>query len=332
MKAAVYSRYGPPEVVQIKDVEKPVPKNNEILIAIFAASVNPLDWHFMRGHGRLLSGMLAPKHKLLGAEIAGRVEAVGKDVKQFQSGDEVFGGLSSGKGMGGFAEYACSIEDRLALKPAAISFEEAAAVTVAALTALQGLRDKGRIQPGQKVLVDGASGGVGTFAIQLAKLFGAEVTAVCSTRNVDIARSIGANHVIDYTREDFTRSGQRYDLIFAANAYHSIFDYRRALSQDGICVFAGSGSLRIILQVVLLGPLLSLIGSKKMRFFMTKMIKKDLVLLSDLLAARKVVPVIDRRYSLSDVFEALRYLEDGHAQGKVVVTITPGDSLRRDET
>jgi NADPH:quinone reductase-like Zn-dependent oxidoreductase len=321
MKAAVYTRYGPPDVVQIKDVERPVPKDNEILIDVRAASLNPLDWHFMRGDVRLLTGVLAPKHKVLGAEIAGRVEAVGKDVKQFQPGDEVFGGLSRGKGMGGFAEYACSIEERLALKPAAISFEEAAAVTVAALTALQGLRDKGRIQPGQKVLVDGASGGVGTFAVQIAKSFGAEVTAVCSTRKLDTARSIGADHVIDYTRENFTQSGQRYDLIFAANAYHSIFDYRRALSQDGICVFAGSGSLRIILQVTLLGPLLSLIGSKKMRFFMTKMIKKDLVLLSDLLAAGKVVAVIDRRYSLTGVSEALRYLEEGHAQGKVVITV-----------
>jgi NADPH:quinone reductase-like Zn-dependent oxidoreductase len=320
MKAAVYTRYGPPDVVQIKDVEKPVPKDNEILIDVRAASLNPLDWHFMRGDVRLLTGVLGPKHKVLGAEIAGRVEAVGKDVKQFQPGDEVFGGLS-GKGMGGFAEYACSVEERLAPKPAAISFEEAAAVTVAALTALQGLRDKGRIQPSQKVLVDGASGGVGTFALQIAKSFGAEVTAVCSTRNVDTARSIGADHVIDYTREDFTRSGQRYDLIFAANAYHSIFDYRRALSQDGICVFAGSGSLRIILQVTLLGPLLSLIGSKKMRFFMAKIIKKDLVFLSDLLAAGKVVPVIDRRYSLTGVPEALRYLEEGHAQGKVVITV-----------
>ena len=332
MKAAVYTTYGPPDVVQIKDVEKPVPKDNEILIDVRAASVNPLDWHFVRGDVRLLTGLLTPRRNVLGVEIAGRVEAVGKDVKQFQPGDEVFGGLSGGKGMGGFAEYACSIEERLALKPAAISFEEAAGVPVAALTALQGLRDKGRIQPGQKVLVDGASGGVGTFAVQIAKSFGAEVTAVCSTRNVDTARSIGADQVIDYTREDFTRSGQRYDLIFAANAYHSIFDYRRALNQDGICVVAGSGSLRIILQVMLLGPLLSLIGSKKVRFFVTKMIKKDLVLLSDLLAARKVVPVIDRRYSLGSVSEALRYLEEGHAQGKVVITVSPATPLQREET
>ena len=253
MKAAVYTRYGPPDVVQIQDIEKPVPKDNEILIDVRAASVNPLDWHFMRGDVRLLTGVLAPKRKVLGADVAGRVESVGKDVKQFHPGDEVFGGLSGGKGMGGFAEYACSIEERLALKPAAISFEEAAAVAVAALTALQGLRDKGRIQPGQKVLVDGASGGVGTFAVQIAKSFGAEVTAVCSTRNVDTARSIGADQVIDYTREDFTRSGQRYDLIFAANAYHSIFDYRRALSQDGIYVIIGGG-LPHIFQAMSLAP------------------------------------------------------------------------------
>jgi NADPH:quinone reductase-like Zn-dependent oxidoreductase len=212
----------------------------------------------------------------------------------------------------------CAIEDKVALKPANISFEDAAAVTVAAITALQGLRDKGRIQRGQKVLVDGASGGVGTFAVQIAKSFGAEVTAVCSTRNVDTARSIGADHVIDYTREDFTKSGQRYDLILGANAYHSIFDYRRALSQDGIYVLVGGGLARIF-QAMLLAPLLSLLGSKKTRFFIANINQKDLVFLKELIEAGKVVPVIDRRYPLSDAAEALRYLEERHAQGKVVL-------------
>jgi NADPH:quinone reductase-like Zn-dependent oxidoreductase len=268
---------------------------------------------------RLISGgLLTRKDKVLGCDIAGRVEAVGRHVKQFQPGDDVFG--VKGFSGGGFAEYACAIEDKLALKPANLSFEDAAAVPVTALTALQGLRDKGRIQPDQKVLIDGASGGVGTFAIQIAKSFGAVVTAVCSTRNVDTARAIGADHVIDYTREDFTRSGQRYDLIMAANAYHSIFDCRRALSQAGIYVMAGGG-LAHILQFLLLAPFLSLIGSKKMRFFIAKINNTDLEVLKDLLEAGKVVPVIDRRYPLSDVAEALRYLEEGHAQGKIVITV-----------
>jgi len=323
MKATVYNRYGPPDVLQIRDVEKPVPKDNEVLIEIRAASVNPLDWRLMRGKplfARLMTGGLRkPKITRPGVDVAGHVEAVGRNVTQFKPGDEVFGVCR-----GAFAEYACVIEDKLAPKPTNLSFEDAAAVPVAAITALRGLRDKGRIQRGHKVLVDGASGGVGTFAVQIAKSFGAEVTAVCSTRNVDTARSIGADHVIDYTREDFTQSGQRYDLILAANAYHSIFDYRRALSQDGIYVMAGGGGVQI-LQTMLLGPLLSLIGSKKMRFFIANMNKKDLIFLKDLLEAGKVVPVIDRRYPLSDVAEALRYLEEGHAQGKVVITVEHGN-------
>jgi NADPH:quinone reductase-like Zn-dependent oxidoreductase len=221
---------------------------------------------------------------------------------------------------GGFAEYACAIEDKLALKPANCSFEDAAAVPIAAITALQGLRDKGRIQPGHKVLVDGASGGVGTFAVQIAKSFGAAVTAVCSPRNVDTARSIGADHVIDYTREDFTQSGQRYDLILGANAHHSIFDYRRALTQHGIYVIAG-GALPQIFQAMLLAPLLSRIGRKKTCFFIANINQKDLVSLKVLLEAEKIVPVIDRRYPLSDAAEALRYLEERHAQGKIVLTV-----------
>jgi NADPH:quinone reductase-like Zn-dependent oxidoreductase len=317
MNAIMYTQYGTPDVLQFKEVATPKPEDNEVLIKVCAASVNPLDMGVIKGAGRLMgSGLLKPKHKILGSDIAGRVEAVGRHVKQFQPGDEVFGGNIWGGG--GFAEYVCAVEDRLARKPANISFEEAAAVPVAAITALQGLRNKGRIQRGQRVLVDGASGGVGTFAVQIAKSFGAEVTAVCSTRNVETARSIGADHVIDYKREDFTQSGQRYDLILAANAYHSIFDYRRALSPNGICVWSGG---KPSLQVILLGPLLSLTGRKKSRFFLAKLNKKDLDFLKDLLEAGKVVPVIDRRYPLSDVAEALRYLGEGHAQGKVVITV-----------
>jgi NADPH:quinone reductase-like Zn-dependent oxidoreductase len=319
MKAMVRTQYGSPDVLQFKEVAKPTPADNEVLIRLCAASVNPVDLHLMRGKPffvRLLSGgLLAPKRKVPGYDIAGRVEAVGRHVRQFQSGDEVFGACR-----GAFAEYVCAMEDRLALKPARSSFEDAAAVPVAAISALQGLRDKGRIQRGHKVLVDGASGGVGTFAVQIAKSIGAEVTAVCSTRNVDTARSIGADHVIDYTREDFTKREERYDLILAANAYHSIFDYRRALSQDGIYVMAGGGWVQM-LQVMLLGPLLSRIGSKKVCSFIANINQKDLVLLKDLLEAGKVVPIIDRRYPLSDVAEALRYLEEGHAQGKVVITV-----------
>src|SRR5712664_4092753 len=263
-----------------------------------------------------MTGLLTPRHKILGVDIAGQVEAVGRQVKQFQPGDEVFG--VTGFAGGGFAEYACAPEDKLALKPANSSFEDAAAVPIAAITALRGLRDKGRIQRGHKVLVDGASGGVGTFAVQIAKSFGAEVTAVCSTRNVDTARSIGADHVIDYTREDFRKSGQRYDLILGANAHHSIFDYRRALSQGGIYVIVGGG-LPQIFQAMLLAPLLSRIGSKKTCFFIANINQKDLVSLKDLLEAGKLVPVIDRRYPLSDAAEALRYLEERHAQGKIVL-------------
>jgi NADPH:quinone reductase-like Zn-dependent oxidoreductase len=320
MKAIVRTQYGPPDVLQFTEVEKPTPKDNEVLIKLYAASVNPLDLFSLRGAPlvRLIPGLRTPKHQVLGCDIAGRVEAIGGHVKQFHPGDEVFG--VTGFAGGGFAEYACAPEDKLALKPASSSFEDAAATPIAAITALQGLRDKGRIQRGHKVLVDGASGGVGTFAVQIAKSFGAEVTAVCSTRNVDTARSIGADHVIDYTREDFTKSGQRYDLILGANAHHSIFDYRRALSQDGIYVIAGGG-LPQIFQGMLLAPLLSRIGSKKTCFFIANINQKDLVFLKDLLEAGKVVPVIDRRYPLSDAAEALRYLEERHAQGKIVLTV-----------
>jgi NADPH:quinone reductase-like Zn-dependent oxidoreductase len=311
-------------VLQFAEIAAPVPADDEVLIKLCAASVNPMDWHVMRGEPlfvRLITGLRKPKRTVLGSDIAGRVEAVGKHVKQFRPGDEVFGG----KGFGGFSEYVCATEEHLALKPENVSFEDAAAVPVAAITALQGLRDKGRIRPGQKVLVDGASGGVGTFAVQIAKSFGVEVTAVCSTRNVDTARSIGADHVIDYTREDFTRSGQRYDLILAANAYHSVFDYRRSLRPGGICVKSGGGgSFPSMILGLLLEPLLSLMGNRKTCTFMARLNKKDLVLLRDLLAAGKVVPVIDRRYPFSGAADAVRYLEEGHARGKVVLTVADG--------
>jgi NADPH:quinone reductase-like Zn-dependent oxidoreductase len=320
MKAILRTHYGPPDVLQFAEVAKPSPKDNEALIKLYAASVNPLDLFHMRGApwNRRIPGLRTPKQPVIGCDIAGRVEAVGRDVKQFQSGEAVFG--VTGFAGGGFAQYVCAPEAKLARKPAHLSFEDAAAAPIAALTALQGLRDKGRIQPGHKVLIDGASGGVGTFAVQIAKSFGAEVTAVCSTRNVDTARSIGADHVIDYTREDFTKTGLRYDLILAANAHHSIFDYRRALSQNGIYVMAGGG-LPQIFQAMLLAPLLSRLGSKKTRFFIANINQKDLVFLKELLEAGKVVPVIDRRYPLSEAADAIRYLEKGHAQGKIVLTI-----------
>jgi len=319
MRAITYTEYGPPDVLQFTEVAKPTPKDDEVLIRIRAASVNPLDWRLMRGKPFftriMIGGLRKPKVTRPGVDVAGQVESVGRNVTQFKPGDEVFGSCR-----GAFAEDACTSESALVMKPANVTFEQAASVPVAAITALQGLRDKGRIQRGHKVMVDGASGGVGTFAIQIAKSFGAEVTAVCSTRNVGTARSIGADQVIDYTREDFTKNGQRYDLIIAANAYHSIFDYRGALNQDGVYVMAGGGWVQI-LQAMLLGPLLSLIGSKNMCFFIAKLNKTDLVLLKDFLEAGKIVPVIDRRCPFSDVAEALRYLEEGHARGKVVITM-----------
>jgi NADPH:quinone reductase-like Zn-dependent oxidoreductase len=326
MKAFVYTRYGPPDVLQCKQVATPALADNQVLIKVCAASVNPLDWHFMRGEPlfiRLMTGLRTPKHNILGSDIAGRVEAVGANVKLFRPGDEVFGGL----GVGGFAEYACATENQLSLKPANLSFEQAAAVPIAAITALQCLRDKGQIKPASKVLVDGASGGVGTFAIQIAKSFGAEVTAVCSAGKVYTARSIGADYVIDYTREDFTRSGLRYDLILGANAYHSIFDYRRALSRNGIYVGAGGNpSILGMLQGMLLGPLLSLVGHKKTRGFIANINSRDLDLLKHLFEAGKVVPVIDRRYPFSELAEAIRYLEEGHARGKVVIAFDDDNS------
>jgi NADPH:quinone reductase-like Zn-dependent oxidoreductase len=324
MKAIVYHTYGSPDVLKLEEVEKPVPQDDEVLVKVHAASVNAADLHLLRGKPFLMRlmgfGLLKPKNKILGAAMAGRVEAVGRNVNQLQSGDEIFGDVSE-CGWGAFAEYVCAREDALALKPANVTFEEAAAVPLAAVTALQGLRAKGQIQPGQKVLIYGAGGGVGTFAVQIAKSFGAEVTAVCSTRNVDMVRSIGADHVIDYTQEDFTKNGQRYDLIFAVNGYHSISDYKRALNPKGVYVFIG-GSIAAMFQAMLLGPVISMTGRQKMGSMgVAKPNQKDLVFMKELLEAGKVVPVIDRRYPLSETAEAIRYLEKGHAQGKVVITV-----------
>jgi NADPH:quinone reductase-like Zn-dependent oxidoreductase len=317
MKAIVYHKYGPPDVLQLKDVEKPTPRDNEVLVKVHAAAANPADWHLMRAEpflARLENGLLKPKNTKLGADVAGRVEAVGRNVTQFQVGDEVFGGMTLNE-LGGFAEYVCAPEELLALKPARLTFEQAAAVPLAAFTALQGLRDKGQIQPGQKVLINGASGGVGTFAVQIAKSFGTEVTGVCSTRNLDMVRSIGADHVIDYTQEDFTRKGQQYDLIFDAVGNRSVSDYKRALSPNGICAVAGFTNLSRLFQVMLLG------GKKIGRMETAKPDKKDLAFIKELLEAGKVVPVIDRLYPLPEVPEAIRYLEEGHARGKVVITV-----------
>jgi NADPH:quinone reductase-like Zn-dependent oxidoreductase len=322
MQAIVYEEYGSPDVLELKDIEKPTPKDDEVLIKVYAASVNAADLHRLRADPfliRLSSGLLKPKNTILGCDIAGRVEEVGINEKQFKPGDEVFGVLS-GCGLGGFAEYVCTREDTLVLKPANMSFEEAAAVPMAAVTALQGLRDKGKIQPGQKVLINGASGGVGTFAVQIAKSFGAEVTAVCSTGKMEMVRSMGADHVIDYTQEDFTQNGHRYDLILAANGYHSISDYERALNPKGIYVMSG-GSMDQMTQAILQGPWLSMKGEKKLGNLQVKPNQKDLAFLRELLDAGKVVSVIDRCYPLSEVSEALRYLEEGHAKGKVVITV-----------
>ena len=317
MKAIVYTEYGSPDVLQVKDVEKPAPTDNEVLLKVHAASANPADWHLMRAEpflARLANGLLKPKNTKLGADVAGQVEAVGGNVTQLQVGDDVFGEMPLTE-LGGFAEYVCAPEELLALKPARMTFEQAAAVPLAAFTALQGLRDKGQIQPGQRVLINGASGGVGTFAVQIAKSFGTEVTGVCSTHNLDMVRSIGADHVIDYTQTDFTQTGQRYELIFDAVGNRSVSDYKRALSHNGICSVAGFTSLSRLFRIMLLG------GKKVGMMKTAKANKEDLVFIKELLEAGKVVPVIDRCYPLAETAEAIRYLETGHARGKIIITV-----------
>jgi len=320
MKAILWTKYGPQDALQLREVEKPTPKENQVLIKVHAASVNAVDWRGMRANPFLVRligrGLLRPKDPRFGSDAAGRVEAVGENVTQFRPGDEVFGCAK-----GAFAEYALAGEAYLALKPTNISFEEAAAVPVAALTALQGLRDAGGIRSGQKVLIQGASGGVGTFAVQLSKSFGAEVTAVCSPRNLNMARSIGADHVIDYTKEDFTRNRQRYDLILAVNGYHSLSAYKQALNPQGIYICAG-GTMLQFFQAMLLGSLMSRKGGKKMGSMgIAKINQKDLVYLGELLETGKIVPQIDLCYPLSEVPEAIRYVEEKHAQGKIVITL-----------
>ncbi len=320
MKAMVYHNYGSPDVLKLEEVRKPTPADDEVLIKVHAASANAGDWHLLRGEPflvRLMAGLRKPKDTILGADVAGRVEAVGESVTRFRPGDAVFGDLSE-SGFGAFAEYVSAPENALVPKPAKLSFEEAAAVPSAATTALQALRDKGRIQPGQRVLVNGASGGVGSFAVQIAKSFGADVTGVCSTRNLEMVRSLGADHVIDYTQEDYTQNGRRYDLIVDAAAYRPFSDSQRALNPNGIYVLIG-GSGAQFLQATLLGPWASMTGDKKVATLLKKPNSEDLAFLADLLETGDVAPVIDRAYAFREIPEALRYLENGHAKGKVVI-------------
>ncbi len=321
MNAIVCTEYGPPDVLQLKEIAEPTSKDNEALVRVHATSINAADLETLRGDFIVrMVAPLRPRYKILGTDIAGRVEAVGRNAKQFQPGDEIWADLSE-YGWGAFAEYVCVPEDALRLKPVGMTFEEAAAYPQAAVLALQYLRGKRQIQPGQQVLINGAGGGVGTFAVQIAKYFGAEVTGVDSTAKLAILRSIGADHVIDYTKEDFTTSGQRYDLILDVVAHRSVFAYRRALNADGICVFVG-GSTAAIFQALILGPLISRTGNKKMGIVMWKPNnKEDLAFLAELFEAGKVLPVIDRRYPLSEVPEALRYLKEEPHLGKIVITV-----------
>ncbi len=324
MKAIICTKYGSPDVLQLQEVAKPDPKDDEVLIKIHAASINSRDWRMMRAKPffiRLMpGGFLQPKNKILGADVAGRVEAVGRSVRQFKPGDDVFGYLPSATGRGTFAEYVCANENAITLKPVNLTFEQAAAVPLAAMTALQALRDNGNLQPGQKVLINGATGGVGTFAVQIAKAFGAEVTAVCSTRNLEMVLSIGADHIIDYTREDFTQNGQQYDLILAVNGYHPISDYLRALTDEGTYVVAG-GSILQLAQAASNKKRNSDPGGQKTSVASLVQSQKDLNLIKELLESGKILPVIDRCYPLSRVAEALWYFEREHAQGKVVITV-----------
>jgi NADPH:quinone reductase-like Zn-dependent oxidoreductase len=325
MKAIVYHEYGSPDVVLgLQEVDKPTAGDDEVLIKVRAASVNPLDWHFIRGTpylARILFGLGKPKQTRPGVDMAGQVEVVGSAVTRFKPGDEVFGSCR-----GAFAEYACAAESALAEKPENVTFEQAAAVPIAGYTALQGLRDHGHLQNGQKVLINGAAGGVGTFAVQVAKSFGADVTGVCSTRNVEMVRSIGADQVIDYTREDFTRSGQRYDLILDCVGNHSLLACRRVLDPKGIYVSVGGPDGRWLAPLPRLAraALLSPFVSQKMSSFTARRDQEDLIILRDLMATGKLTPVLDRTYSLSEAPEAVAYVDKGHARGKVVITLEPG--------
>ena len=325
MKAIVYQNVGSPDILRFEEIDKPTPADNEVLIRVRAASVNPLDWKLMKGGPfilRLLLGLGKSKIKRPGVDVAGQVEAVGRNVTQFKPGDEVFGICR-----GAFAEYATSqsvpgMKSVLVLKPANVTFDQAASAPVAALTALQGLRDKGRIQQGQKVLINGAAGGVGTFAVQMAKSFAANVTGICSTTNVDMVRSIGADCVIDYTKEDFTRSGQRYDLVLDCVGNHSLSACRRVLNPKGILVMVGAPDDSPVIRLLarLLGALvLSRLVSQKMVFFIAKVNQEDLTILGEFMATGRITPVIDKHYRLSQLPEAFRYAAEGHSRGKLIV-------------
>jgi NADPH:quinone reductase-like Zn-dependent oxidoreductase len=321
MRAIVYERYGAPDLVHLRETERPTPGDTEVLVRVRAASASPFDWHLMRGApflARLNHGLRRPKDPRLGADLSGEVVSVGAKSSRFHPGDEVFGERT-----GSFADYVSVPEDSLALKPTNVSFEAAATVPISGVTALQALRDLGHVRPGQQVLINGAAGGVGTFAVQIAKSFGAEVTAVCSTRNVDLVRSIGADHVIDYLREDFTRNGLRYDLVIDAVGNRSVSDLRRTLRPQGICVVVGFTTMFRLLAVVLQGKMVSRKGGVKIILKTMPINQEGLLFMAGLLESRKVVPVIDRRFTLENVPQALEYLEEGHAQGKVVITIDP---------
>lgn len=327
MKAIVYTKYGSADVLQLTDVEKPRPKDDEVLVKVMATAVNVSDALLLKGEPfvmRLTGGLRSPKNQILGADIAGQVEAVGANVTQFQVGDAVFGDLSA-QGRGGFAEYVAAPASALALKPANRSFAEAAAVPMTAVTALQGLRDKGQLQAGQQVLINGASGGVGTFAVQIAKALGGVVTAVVSTRKKEMVRAIGADHIIDYTQEDFTQNGQQYDLIFDTVGNHSVAAYKRVLQENGRFV-----TTAFLPSLVILGPWLSLTEGKKMSNMMAKPNQKDLDVMKELVETNQVIPIIDRCYPLSDVAEVLRYLGEGHAKGKVIITMSNNSAEKRE--
>ena len=320
MKAIRYYRYGSPDVLQLEDVETPTPNDDQVLIKVNAASVNSFEHRHLRAEPflvRMENGLFKPKNPKLGADIAGTVEAVGSNVTQFKVGDEVFGDI----GYGGYAEYVCSRESKIAIKPASVSFADAAAVPMAALTSLQGLRDHAKVQTGQKVLINGASGGVGTFAVQIAKYYGAEVTGVCSTRNLEMVHSIGAEHVIDYTKEDFTKNGKQYDLIFDVAANRSVFAYQRALTPKGKYVMTGFSTITHMLHIVALG---SRIAKGEQRIFnmgLANVNQADLIFIGELLETQKITPVIDKVYPLSETAQALRQFEEVHAQGKIIISV-----------
>ncbi len=320
MKAIIYTEYGTPDVLQLKEVETPTPKDDEVLVKVHAASINSWDWDMLRGKPFIVRmwGLLKPKYQIPGADIAGQVEAVGKDVKQFKPGDEVFGDLCE-CGWGGFAQYVCAGEKALTIKSPGITFEDAASIPQAAGMALQGLRDKGRVQPGQNVMINGAAGSVGSFALQMAKHYGAEVTGVDSTAKLDFMRSLGADHVFDYTREDFVENERRYDLIIDVIAHRSLFDYKRVLSPGGRYIMIGGTTPRIF-QAMLLGPLISMTGSRKMGILGLKP-NKDMNVMLELIESGKVTPIIDKRYPLSEVAEAFRYFGTGRIKGKIIITV-----------